>query len=123
MVEILVTIMILSVLAGLAVPNYFRTMEQARSNEARTNLQIIRMGQKVYALNHGGAYWNGGTAAHPGLDINTINSNLNTDITKQYFDITSITTAPAQAVAMRNLVSGGNNTTTYTIDYATGTIT
>lgn len=124
LIEILITIVVLSVIAGLAVPNYFSTVEQARSNEARVNLQIIRMGQKVYALNNG-AYWNPG--ANP--TVNAVNAALNTDITGtpsttstiQYFNIISINTTQAQV--RRNTVQGGNNTTTYTINYATGAIT
>ncbi len=117
LIEVLITIIILVAIAGLAVPNYFRTMEQARSNEARTNLQIIRMGQKVYALNNSGSYWNGG--ATPALA--TVNTTLNTDITIQYFTIDLINTTDARV--KRNAVSGGNGTTTYTINYATGNIT
>ena len=39
--EILVTTVILAVMAGMAMPVYTSTIEQSRSNEAKTNLSVI----------------------------------------------------------------------------------
>ncbi len=123
LIEILIVLVILGALAGLALPSYFGAVEQARANEARVNLQTIYAAQKVYALNHAGVFWNGGSnVAAPGIDVATINTSLSTDITKQYYDITSVTSANT-AVATRNTTGGATaGSKVYTID-ANGNIT
>ena len=123
LMEVMVTLVILGVVAGLAVPAYFNTVEQGRSNEAKVNLSIIRVGEKVYADNNGGTYWlpaaNPCTGAATLTACTAINTALGVDITAQYFDITSIT-APGGAlslVAKRNTVAGGTaNVPTATMD-------
>ena len=122
--EVLITIVILGVVAGLAVPTYFQQMEQTRSNEATVNLNAIYMGQKIYAMNNGGNFWNAGnnpTAA-------SINAALNIDINPQFYDIISInanngaTPRTFSAVARRNTTQGGDGATQFTINQ-NGTIT
>ena len=114
LIEVLAVVVIVGVLAGLAIPSYFNTVEEARANEARVNLQIIRAGQKVFALNDANKnYWNPGT--NPA--VATINSTLNVDITTQFYDVTSITADNAAtpktftATATRNATQGGNGRT------------
>lgn len=112
--EILVVITILGIMAGLAMPTYFSTVEQARSNEARINLQIIRAGQKIYALNNiNRDYWDPGVNPPVNGDLGVaINPTLNVDITTQYYNITLIDaineTNPKTftAVATRNVTGG-----------------
>ena len=122
--EILITIVILGVIAGLATPTYFKSVEQSRVNEATVNLNAIYMAQKIYALNNSGNFWNGG--ANPA--VATINSTLNIDINPQYYPVISITAANGgnpktfTATVMRNALQGGDGITRYTIDQ-TGTIT
>jgi len=126
LVEILVTVLILGVIAGLATPTYFKSVEQSRSNEATVNLNAIYMAEKIYALNNGGNYW--GPGSNPSLV--SINSTLNIDINPQYYPVTSITTttgtpATFSAKVTRNTVQGGNSdgvVQSYSIDQ-TGTIT
>ena len=114
LIEVVAVIVIVGVLAGLAIPSYFSTVEQARANEARVNLQVIRAGQKVYALNDANKnYWNPG--ANPAVAI--INTTLNVDIATQFYDITSIaadngvTPKTFTATATRNAVQGGDGRT------------
>ena len=54
--EILMTVVIIGALAGLAVPNFRKSVEVARSQEARGNLQQIYQGQLIYKLNNGAYY-------------------------------------------------------------------
>lgn len=113
LVEVLVMVVIIGVLAGLAVPSYFSTVEEARSNEAKTNLQIIRAGEKVFALNDANKnYWV--TAASP-VTVGAINTALSVDITTQFYNITSIAnvggnTKTFLATATRNDVQRGGAT-------------
>ena len=118
--EILITLVILGIVAGLAIPVYTGMAEKGRVNEAVVALNSIYMAQKVYALNNSGNYWNPGANPTPAL----INATLNVDFNLQYFSITSITANNGvnpktfQAVAHRNIAGGID----YTIDQ-TGTIT
>ena len=111
LVEILTTVVILAVVAGLALPSYFSTIEQARTNEAKTNLNIIHMGEKLYFLAEGG-YWGPGATT-----IGVTNTALNVDMTATYYDTISVTASNGvcppscttyTAVLTRNLTQGGD---------------
>ena len=121
--EVLITVVVLAVLAGLAMPNYFRTVEQSRTNEAVANLNIIRMGERIYKLNNG-RYWPNPDATNGTLS--DINTNLNIDLDTKFYTTITVTTSGSgtafSAVATRNTVSGGDGVSTKTIDQ-TGTIT
>ena len=94
--EVLITIVILGVLAGLAVPNYFRTVEQARSNEARANLNVVYTGEKIYLLNNNMFWPAGGGTDNVIADINT---NLNIDLSTQYYTLSITSSAGTGAAA------------------------
>lgn len=129
LIEILIVIVILGIVAGLAVPVYTNSVEQARQNEAKVNLNAMFMGEKIFALNHNGNFWNGGgtvlapsttsgTTNNPALA--TINGVLNLDLVTPFFNITSITVNNAAKTltitATRNGNAGGDGVTTVTID-------
>ena len=80
LLELLIVTVILGVAAGLAIPAYNLTVEQSRGNEAKINLNIIYMAEKVYKLNTG-TYWDGTTTASPA----SINTALNTNITTNFY--------------------------------------
>jgi prepilin-type N-terminal cleavage/methylation domain-containing protein len=106
--EVMIVIAILSVMAGLAVPGYFRAIEQGRANEARTNLNIILMGQKIYRLNNA-SFWNGGSNATPA----NIQTNLNVDLTTRHYtdiDFSSVDATGYTVRITRNNVDGGAGT-------------
>ena len=114
LMEIVITVIIMGIIAGLAIPSYFSTMEQARTNEAKNNLNIIHMGQKLYFLANGG-YWDPGGAT----TIGNTNTALNVDMTSTYYDTISITGAncatPSTCTTYttrltRNLIQGGDGT-------------
>ena len=117
--EILIVISIVGLIAGLGLPNFTKMIENARSNEARTNLSIIHTGQKIYSLNNG-TFWNGGSNAV----IATINSTLNTDISAVYytdFDFTLPTPSTYTCTATR--VGGSGSPAKWFRINETGTIT
>lgn len=104
--EVLITVAILAILAGLAVPGYFRTIEQSRRNEAVTIQNIILMGQKIYRLNNA-TYWNGGSNAAVG----TINTTLNVDINPVYYtdiDFSAVSATAYTCQMNRNTTEGGS---------------
>ena len=128
--ELLITITILGVIAALAGPYYFKTIEQARSREALAHLYTIHRAEKVYQVSNG-QYWpigpgGGAKDTSVGADFTQIKDNLNIDIFPQYYRIVITSTvggAPALAtgfgaVAYRD--NAGNKQ--YAVD-AAGTIT
>ena len=80
--EILVTVVILGILAGLAAPMYGSMIEGSRSNEAKASLSIILMAEKVYKLNSTGqVYWGAG-----GTTAAAINTGLNIELMPRFYD-------------------------------------
>lgn len=118
LMEVMVALVIVGVLAGLAVPGYFRTVEQARSNEARTNLNIIHMGERLYRLNNG-VYWGPGNTT-----IAATNTALSTEMSASYYDTVSITANGAvgyTARLTRNATMGGAGTKFFQYVYPSAT--
>lgn len=103
--EVLIAIVVVAVLAGLALPNYFRTVELARSNEATTNLRIIHAAQKIYHLNNN-TYWPAGSSSSV---LATINTNLNTDLSTQFYNTLQVSAG-----------SGTGNAATFTAEARRG---
>ena len=119
--ELMIVLTILGVVAGLAIPNYFRTLEVSRSNEARANLNVIHMGQKIFLLNNN-RYWpaGGGTDG----TLSNINSNLNIDVNQTYYTLSVTSGAGTGAGATYTATASRGNTgnKVFTITQ-TGTIT
>jgi prepilin-type N-terminal cleavage/methylation domain-containing protein len=116
LVEVMVVIVILGVMAALAVPSYRSTVEVARGNEAKTNLNIIHMGEKLYYLNNG-SYWGPGATT-----VAAVNSGLNVDMSAVYYTTVSVTGAAGNYTARftRNNVAGGSGTKYFEATFATG---
>ena len=118
LMEVLIAIVIAGVIASLAIPNYFHMVEQARENEAKVNLQVIRTGEKVFALNHNGDFF--GPGANP--PVGDINKTLNIDISTEFFDIVSMTAFNGavpktfKAIAQRNKKNGGDGSHQFVIN-------
>ncbi len=92
--EMMAVVAIIGILMALAVPNFTRSMNTARENEARVNLNIIHMAQKIYRLNNN-AYWNGGA----NRTVTQVNTALGTDISAQYYTTYSIVGAASTYTA------------------------
>ena len=119
--EVLIATLILSVLAGLALPAYSRTIEQSRINEVTTTLSIIHMGEKIYRLNNG-TYWDGGTLDLTNAgNLTTINTALNIDIAPTFYTdlvFSGVTAGGYTAKINRNATQGGNTGWWYQYTYA-----
>ena len=116
--EVLIALVIVAVLAALAIPAYRNTMEQARSNEAITNLNVVHMAEKIRRLNTG--------SYAAGADIATLNATLSTDMASTFFTgaVTIAGVSPNDsytATMTRNNVSGGNGTDYYRYVYTNNT--
>ena len=56
LIEIMVTLMIVAILIGIAMPNFLRAREVARANSCIKNLNTISIAKEQYAMeNHLGA--------------------------------------------------------------------
>lgn len=52
LIEVMVTLVIVAVIAGLAYPRYQRMVSRSKQTEAKTVLQSIYMGQDLYLTMH-----------------------------------------------------------------------
>jgi prepilin-type N-terminal cleavage/methylation domain-containing protein len=59
LVELLVTILIIGILAAVAVPQYLRTVEGGKADDAVAMTNMIGTTNKMFALDHNGSYVNG----------------------------------------------------------------
>lgn len=55
-IEILTTLIIISILAALALPQFTATRERSLSKEARANLKLIDAAEKIYRMEEGFYY-------------------------------------------------------------------
>lgn len=53
MTEILITIVVASIIAALALPNFTRSVEKTRANQAISYLRVIRTGERMYQAKWG----------------------------------------------------------------------
>ncbi|MCG3176035.1 MAG: hypothetical protein MOGMAGMI_00973 [Candidatus Omnitrophica bacterium] len=111
--EVLIAIVVIAVLAGLAVPNFSRTIEQARSNEAVANLNVIRMGQRIYRLNQG-RFWPAPDGTNSTLG--DINNNLNVDLDTEFYNTISVTSTGAGTAFTATASRGNAGNKQFTID-------
>ena len=85
LVEILIVVAIIAILAGLAVPRFKKTIEQAKNKEAFTNLRLILAGQRAYRnitsqYNQQGFFYPYPNPTAAENSLNNINSNLRIDL-------------------------------------------
>ncbi|GAG47841.1 unnamed protein product, partial [marine sediment metagenome] len=69
--ELIVVVVILGILATLAIPNFFKVMENTKAKEAVASLHQIRAGEHIYRYEEN-AYWPSGAG-----DNAAINAQLN----------------------------------------------
>ena len=56
LIEILVTLIVISILAALALPQFSDTRERSLSKEAKANLKLIDAAEKIYRMESGFYY-------------------------------------------------------------------
>ncbi len=54
LLELLIVIVIITILAGTALPNYTRSAERARMRDAESKLNLVFQAQRIYRLDTGG---------------------------------------------------------------------
>jgi len=78
LIELVVTVAIIVILAGIGIPNYYKAKERAIGREPQANLKLIAAAEKIYKLETG-SYYISSTPA----DINT---NLKLSLNDTYWD-------------------------------------
>ncbi len=107
LMEIIVTVIIVGVIASFAIPNYSRTINQTRAQDAIIQLSAIRSANQLYFAKTG-TYWP--TVAGSNL-VSAINSALNLNIIQNgmvydcqgngtTFTCTAINTSPAFTITV-----------------------
>ncbi len=126
--EITIVSMIMVIVAALAVPSYFRTIEETRANEAKANLSTIYFAQKIFKENNGAKKYYpaaGGSAstANSG-EFADMKTQLNVDFTVSNYSIVVSTASGGSTSAYTAVASRGNTgNRQYTLDSATGNVT
>ncbi|HSA31036.1 MAG TPA: type IV pilin protein [Candidatus Omnitrophota bacterium] len=105
LLEIIIVIIIVGVLASLALPRLFSTVEFSRSAEALSAIATIRSSMERCYLQNNGTYVNCGNGGFTQLDIETPASSPNAHFT---YSITSPSTVGYTITAYRNTLDGGS---------------
>jgi len=88
LIELLVVVLIMGILASVAMPQYFKSVEKSRMTEAKTALEAIESACERYYMQKGTFYADGG--------MDTSLSELDIDITDlSYYKITRVNTRTA----------------------------
>lgn len=80
LMEMLVALCIIGVIAGLALPQYTKSVERARRKDAENQLLLIHSAQEQYAAHNSGEYWGPAAGATPEAKLASINQNLGLNI-------------------------------------------
>lgn len=100
--EVMIVLVIMGILVGLSVPNYFKTVEMNRAEgEAKPNLYTIHRAERIYQL-YNNEYWppNPGGSKDTDADLAEINTSLNIDLYPNHYRLVITTTTsgtPAKA--------------------------
>ena len=87
--EILIVIVIIGILASIALPNYYKTIERSHLRDAENNLMAIHAANRIF-FTETGDYWpNGGP-----FYLTDINNNLRLSIVANGFTYFCLGSAP-----------------------------
>jgi prepilin-type N-terminal cleavage/methylation domain-containing protein len=66
LIELVTTVLIIGILTSIAVPQYLRTVETGKADDAVATVNMIGTTNKMFALDHGGCYVSGPFPTSPG---------------------------------------------------------
>jgi type IV pilus assembly protein PilE len=108
--ESVIVVVLLGILAAIAIPSYFLTVQKSRAKEAKSALGLIQAGQKIY-YSRTKTYLNDGNIAN-------INSQLGLSLEESYWNY-SANNGPPNNIG--TAVRGACTYTVSTIGAITGT--
>ena len=103
LLEIIIVIIIVGVLASLALPRFFSTVEFAKSTEALASLGAVRQSLERFYLAHGSTYTGSAVDA---LDLEDPSNSPNHHFT---YDISNQSANGYRIQATRNTLDGGTS--------------
>lgn len=115
LVELIIVVIVISILATLAIPQYIASKERALDKEAQSNLKLIRSAERIYKMEIGYYY----PQASSTSDIAVINTNLKLELSASSSWGYSVDGQNASATATR-AISGGRS---WTNNFASENIT
>lgn len=108
--EILITVVLLAVLAGIAIPGFGKTREKAAANQAIAYLRTIRLAE--------GAYFSKNGAYICCLDKAALSSTLGVEVTEENYTF-SVAAQPGPPPSfIATAAKGGNAANTITLNDA-----
>ena len=111
LLEVLITVIIIGILAGLAIPNFTKSRERALDKEAQTVLSLIQSAEKMYYMKDETSYYP--SIANTSVNVNSINSYLRLNLFSASWDYginTDADTAYTATAGRLNGPSGWNRT-------------
>jgi type IV pilus assembly protein PilE len=66
LIELVVTILIIGVLTSISVPQYMKTVETGKADDAVSTMNMVGTTNRMFALDHGGCYATGAFPAGAG---------------------------------------------------------
>ena len=117
LIEIMIVVIIIGVLASLALPKFFSTVEYSRSQEALSGIATVRGGLERYYVSKGNSYTGATTSNIDTGDPLKGQANAHFALT-----VGSTGTSGYTITATRNTVDGGVNTDTVVLQQTSSTI-
>jgi prepilin-type N-terminal cleavage/methylation domain-containing protein len=119
LVEIVVAIALLGIISGVAIPNYFNSVQQTRAQEAQANLNVIYAAERVFFINNGTFWPAAGTSQGTAANLVAINTNLNIDLAPpQFYPIVITSGAGATSFTAVATSNRPGSARTYTVTNA-----
>ena len=117
LLEIIIVIIIVGVLASLALPRFFSTVEFSRSTEALTSITAVRQAMERCYLQRNGTYVN---CALVNLDIENPGTAPNAHFT---YSLAGQSATGYVITSTRNAIDGGDGTSTIALTQSATTVT
>lgn len=113
--EILVVIVIIAILAALALPQFTASRERALSREAKANLKLISVAEKIYRMREGFYF----PFENVTTDRDQIAENLKVNLTETNWNYSIDATNPnlEEFTALANRTTGPYSGCNYTLGY------
>ena len=80
LMELMVVIVLISIIAMFAIPNYTKAIRKSHERDMVTQAKLVHAANKIYKA-HSTAYWS--TDGVPETDVSVINSNLGVNLISQ----------------------------------------
>ncbi len=117
LIEIMIVVIIIGVLASLALPKFFSTVEYSRSQEALSAIATVRGGLERYYVSKGNSYTGATTS-----NIDTADPLKGQPNAHFAIAVGSTSASGYTITATRNTVDGGTSTDTVVLTQTSSTI-